>query len=94
MISAVSGGRSERLENGYLCPNFQNIFKAHASCRELALEEHNDIMVMFVNLLPFWRLGRAALSIPLFNVCLEGSYLLIDIRNVLFDYECQFLVEF
>lgn len=45
---------------------------------------------MLVNLLVFGRVG-VALCVTLFDVALEASYLLVYVRNVLFDNKCEFL---
>lgn len=47
-------------------------------------------MVVFVNLLVFRRVG-VALCVTLFDITLEASYLLVYVRNVLFDNKCEFL---
>ncbi len=47
-------------------------------------------MVMLVDLFAFCRLGP--LGISLFDIRLKGRYLFIDMRNVLFDNEGEFLL--
>jgi hypothetical protein len=47
-------------------------------------------MIVLVNLLVFGRVG-VALCVTLFDIALEASYLLIYVRNVLFDNKCEFL---
>ena len=74
----------------YLCPDFQHIFKCHTRVCELVLQQHDDVVVVLLNLLPFGRLG-AALCLALFHICLESRNLLVDICNILLDNESEFL---
>lgn len=73
----------------HLCPYLQYILECHARVGQLALEEHYDVVVVLVKLLSFRRLGP--LRIALLDVRLKRRYLFIDIRNILFDYEGEFL---
>ncbi len=34
-----------------LCPDFENILEAHASVSKLALQQHDDVVVVLLNLL-------------------------------------------
>ena len=34
----------------HLRPNFKNILKGHGRCSELALQEHYDVAVVFIDL--------------------------------------------
>jgi len=54
------------------------------------LQEHDHIVVVFLNLLLLGRLG-AGLRFPLLNICLERCNLLVDARNVLFYDKSKFL---
>lgn len=76
----------------YLCPNLQNVLKPHTCIGKLALKQHNNIIVVLVDLFAFWSVG-ATLSRFLFDVSLQACYLLVDVGNVLFDYEGEFLYE-
>ena len=73
----------------HLCPNLQNILERHAGICQFALEEHHDVVVVFLQLLAFRRLG--VLCLTLLDIGLQLCDLLVDIRNVLFDDIGQFL---
>lgn len=72
----------------YLRPEFKNVFERHTCGRQFTLQHHHDIMVVLVNHLGFCR-SRCSLS--LLVVGLETCYLLVDVGNVLFNDEGEFL---
>lgn len=74
----------------HLCPKFQHVLEAHAGVCKFTLQQHDDIVIVFVNLLAFWR-GRVALCVALFDITLESGYLLVNVGNVLFDNKSEFL---
>ena len=73
----------------HLCPDLQHVLERHASISELALQQHNDVMVVLLQLLALWRLG--VLRLALLDIRLQLSNLLVDIGNVLLDDEREFL---
>ena len=73
----------------HLCPDLQHVLERHASISELALQQHNDVMVVLLQLLALWRLG--VLRLALLDIRLQLSNLLVDIGNVLFDDIGEFL---
>ena len=38
----------------HLCPDLQHVLERHASISELALQQHNDVMVVLLQLLALW----------------------------------------
>ena len=34
--------------NTHLCPDLQNVLESHASVRKLALEQHDDVMIVLL----------------------------------------------
>lgn len=72
-----------------LCPDLEHILERHADIREPALQQHDHIVVVLVNL---FRLDSLrALCAALLDIRLERRYLLVEVRDVLLDYVCQFL---
>lgn len=69
----------------YLRPNLEHVFERHARGSQLALEQHDDIGIVFLNLL------RRARSILRLDVGLKSSNGFVDVRNILLDDERQFL---
>lgn len=63
----------------------QYVLECHAGICKLALQKHDDVVVVLVNLL------RAAMGVVLLYVGLQRRNLLVDVRYVLLDDECQFL---
>ena len=59
-----SGGRAT-----YLCPYLQHVLERHTNVRQLALQEHYDIVLVLLYLFRFVGFG-GPLSIPLLHVCL------------------------
>lgn len=72
-----------------MCPDFQYVLERHTRIRQLALQQHYNVMIVLLQLLPLQRL--AVLRITLLYVGLERSYLLVDVRNVLLDDVGEFL---
>lgn len=82
-------GPHRNVEATDLCPDLEHILERHADIREPALQQHDHIVVVLVNL---FRLDSLrALCAALFDIRLERRYLLVEVRNVLLDYVCQFL---
>ena len=73
----------------HLCTDFQHVLERHASICQLALEEHDDIVIVLFQLFALGRLR--ALRLALLDICLQLSNLFVDVRNVLLDDERQFL---
>ena len=73
----------------YLCADFEDVLEGDARVCELVLQQHDDIMVVLLQLLPLRGLGP--LSLTLLDICLELSNLLVDVGNVLFDDIREFL---
>jgi hypothetical protein len=73
----------------HLCSDLQHVFKCHANVRELVLEEHDDVVVVFLDLLCFRGLGT--LLHALLDVRLQRRNLFVEVCDVLLDYEREFL---
>lgn len=54
------------------------------------MEQHHDIAVVLIDLFAFWSIGTALGSF-LLDVSLQTGYLLVDVGNILLDYESEFL---
>jgi hypothetical protein len=66
-----------------LCPDFEDVLERHARVCELALEEHDHVRLVLVQLaLVGCPAARASL---LADVCLQRSDLLVHAGNVLLD---------
>lgn len=76
------GGRER-----HLSPNLENIFKAQTGRNELVLQQHDNIIVVFVDLV----ITLPRLGLFRFRIGLEGGYLLVQVRNILFDDVGEFL---
>jgi len=74
----------------YLSPNLQHVLERHACGSQLTLEQHDDVVVVLVDLFSFRSLGRL-LYILLLDVNLKGGDLLVDPSNILLDYVREFL---
>ena len=66
-----------------LCTYLQNILEGDTGFRELALQDHDDIVVVLVNLLCYMRLWATAFV--LLDICLKGGDLSIEICDILFN---------
>jgi len=80
--------KKKRGGESYLRSQFKNVFKRHTCGRQFALQHHYNVMVVLINHLGFCR-GGCPLS--LLVVGLETCYLLVDVGNVLFNDESEFL---
>ena len=78
-----------KLHTTYLCPNFQHILECHTGIRQLALQQHDDIVIVLLQLHPLSGLG--ALSFAFLDICLKLCNLLVDVGNVLLDDVGEFL---
>jgi hypothetical protein len=74
----------------YLGPNLKYILESHTCICQFTLQEHNNVVIVFMYLLSLNCLCSTLLTTG-FDVGLEGGDLLVNVRNVLLDDECQFL---
>jgi len=82
-------GRVERALP-YLSPNLQHVLECHACGSQLALEQHDNVAVVLINLFSFGSPGRL-LCVLLLDMSLKGGNLLVDSSNILLNYVCEFL---
>ena len=72
-----------------LCPNLQDVLERHACVREFALQQHNNIVIVLLQLLALRRLH--GIRFTLLDIRLKLSNLLVDAGNVLLDDVREFL---
>ena len=60
----------------HLCSNLQDVFERHTDVRQLALQQHDDIVLVLLYLLGFMGFSPA-LRVSLLHVGLQGRYLLV-----------------
>lgn len=72
----------------HLSPQFEHIFECNSRRCQLVLQHHYNIVLMVIHLLELHALGCLR---ALLNKSLKCQDLLVDVGNVLFDNEGQFL---